>query len=295
MAFTQDELQSLNTILEQKLLTQRRDLELIFDQRLQALRRDLEQRLATVKSDLLHTMSLRLNDQHARTREVLLQKFEAQHAHLIESVEQSLEAQQQQQQQRLEASIERSLAAQLLAIEQIIHQRLPSPIQSAEFFSEYTVEGQPQFDAIEVQTEIPWEELATLVDHALEERMFALQEAVLTALKDLEQVLLKQLQAMHASSSPDSASLSPDTSAGAQASQDSTKNIERLEHLIEAMQVAMTANSSLISNRLYHHQQLPLERAHPAQHTTAQQSSTWQGLDYQHAQSSVTEPSDTDE
>jgi len=30
------------------------------------------------------------------------------------------------------------------------------------------------------------------------------------------------------------------------------------------MQVAMTANHALLSNRLYHHQHLPLERAHPA-------------------------------
>jgi hypothetical protein len=32
---------------------------------------------------------------------------------------------------------------------------------------------------------------------------------------------------------------------------------------MESMQVAMTANHALLSNRLYHHQQLPLERAHP--------------------------------
>lgn len=291
MAFTQDELQSLNTILEQKLSTQRRDLERTFDLRLQALRRDFEQRVTTAKNDLLHTMSLRLNDQHARTREVLLQKFETQHAHLLEVVAQSLEA---QQQQRLEDSIERPLAAQLLAIEQIIQQRLPSPIQSAEFFPEYTVEGQPQFGTIEVQTEIPWEELATLVDHALEERVSVLQETVLTALKDLEQVLLTQLQTMHTPIPRDSASLPSNASAGAQVGQDTTKNIERLEHLIEAMQVAMTANSSLISNRLYHHQQLPLERAHPTKHT-AQQSSALHGLNHRHTRSSFTEPSDTNE
>jgi hypothetical protein len=40
--------------------------------------------------------------------------------------------------------------------------------------------------------------------------------------------------------------------------------IEHLERIIESMQVAMTSNHALLSNRLYHHQQLPLERAHPA-------------------------------
>ena len=40
------------------------------------------------------------------------------------------------------------------------------------------------------------------------------------------------------------------------------QSIEQLEHLIESTQVAMTANHALLSNRLYHHQQLPLERAH---------------------------------
>jgi hypothetical protein len=40
--------------------------------------------------------------------------------------------------------------------------------------------------------------------------------------------------------------------------------IEHLEQIIESMQVAMTSNHALLSNRLYHHQQMPLERAHPA-------------------------------
>jgi hypothetical protein len=39
--------------------------------------------------------------------------------------------------------------------------------------------------------------------------------------------------------------------------------IEHLERIIESMQVAMTSNHALLSNRLFHHQQLPLERAHP--------------------------------
>ena len=46
------------------------------------------------------------------------------------------------------------------------------------------------------------------------------------------------------------------------------QSIEQLERLIESMQVAMTSNHALLAHRLYHHQQLPLERAHPGSHTT---------------------------
>jgi hypothetical protein len=40
--------------------------------------------------------------------------------------------------------------------------------------------------------------------------------------------------------------------------------IEHLEQIVESMQVVMTSNHALLSNRLYHHQQLPFERAHNA-------------------------------
>ncbi|WP_126548403.1 hypothetical protein [Dictyobacter kobayashii] len=295
MAFTQDELQSLNTIMEQKLFTQRRDLERTFDLRLQALRREFEQRVTTVQHDLLRTMSRRLNDQHTRTREVLLQKFESQHTNLIEVLEQNFMAQQQQQQQHFEDSVERSLAAQLLAIEQIIHQRLSIILQSPEFSLGYSAEGQPEFDTIEVQTEIPWEELATLVDRALEERLSSLQDVVLSALKELEQALLANAQTLHATS-PSSEPITQklDSGVDAQASLDTTSNIERLEHLVEAMQVAMTSNSALISNRLYHHQQLPLERAHPAQQPHQPLSNSHK-LNHQSAQPSLTGSSDLNE
>ena len=46
--------------------------------------------------------------------------------------------------------------------------------------------------------------------------------------------------------------------------QEVLRGIDHLERIIESMQVAMTSNLALLSNRLYHHQQLPLERAHPS-------------------------------
>ena len=47
--------------------------------------------------------------------------------------------------------------------------------------------------------------------------------------------------------------------------QEVSKSIQQLERTVEAMQISMTTSSSLLSNRLFHHQQLPLERAHPGQ------------------------------
>lgn len=270
MAFTQDELQSLNTILEQKLLAQRHDLERTFDLRLQALRREFEQRVTTLHHDLARTISQRLTDQHTRTREFLQQKFNSQQTQFVQALEHELEIQQQQQQQRYEDIIERALAAQLLGIEQMMHQRFAATTQDSELTMSYTLEGQPEFDTIEVQTEIPWEELATLVDNTLEERLTSLQKTVLTALKELGQTTQTQITALQLSlpqlsnfANPESLSTSHES---VTATQNATKSIERLEHLIEAMQVAMTSNSAMISNRLYHHQQLPLERAHPSQH-----------------------------
>ncbi len=51
--------------------------------------------------------------------------------------------------------------------------------------------------------------------------------------------------------------------------QEVLRGIDHLERIIESMQVAMTSNHALLSNRLYHHQQLPLERAHASNRTHA--------------------------
>src|SRR6516162_202217 len=98
MSFTQDELQALNAILDQKITGFVGELEQLFDQRMQSLS----------------------------------EKFV-------------------QEQKRLEESIERSFAAQLSSFEQLIN---------------HSASGgdllQTSLDAIEVQTEIPWEDLINL-------------------------------------------------------------------------------------------------------------------------------------
>ena len=46
--------------------------------------------------------------------------------------------------------------------------------------------------------------------------------------------------------------------------QDILTSINQLERIVESMQVAIAANSALFSHRLYYHQNLPIERAHPS-------------------------------
>ncbi len=284
MTFTQDELQSLNTIMEQKLSIQRRDLERTFEQRTQILKREFEQRVTTIQQDLLHTISQRLNDQHSKTRETLLQRIDLQQSRTIQSLDQKFEIQNQQQAQDYKDMLERSLANQLLALEQIVNQRISTSETQNDLLHAYSPDGQSEFDAIEIQTEIPWEELAEMVDRALEERLITLKDSFISSLQTIEQEILQQMHALHATlvqiSSTfrtESTSATIETPAIA-TTQDVLQSIGRLEHLMESLQVAMTSNTSLISNRLYHHQQLPLERAHPAyiaQQTSPSSETKW--------------------
>lgn len=278
MAFTQDELQSLNTIIEQKLSIQRHDLEKTFEQQTQTLKRDFEQHITTLHHDLLRTMSRRMNDQHAKTVDTLLRRVDSQHARTMQSLDQKLERQNQQQARNHKDTLDRSLATQLLAFEQIINQRLPQSEHQSDLALAYAVDGQAEFEAIEVQTEIPWEELAEMVDRALEERLITLKDSFISSLQTIEHEILQQMQALHATLVQISTTFhnDPTTTAAIEApaqatTQDVLQSIDRIERLMESMQVAMTSNTSLISNRLYHHQQLPLERAHPTNpsHQTA--------------------------
>jgi hypothetical protein len=134
----------------------------------------------------------------------------------------------------------------------------------------YSPDEHSEFDAIEIQTEIPWEELADMVDRALEERLITLKDSFISSLQTIEQEILQQMHALHTtlvqiSSTFRTGSIPSTIETPALATtQDVLQSIDRLEHLMESMQVAMTSNTSIISSSLYHHQQLPLERAHPA-------------------------------
>ena len=260
MAFTQDELQSLNTIMEQKLSAQRHELERAFDKRLQGYKREVEQRLVQIQHDMMRAVSRDIKEQNSRFKESLQQVLERQYTRTLQSTVREI----QQQHRHYEDLMERSLAAQLLAFEQLLNQRMAS--SSNDLVSSYIAETLNDFNTIEVQTEIPWEELVELIDQSFDERFNMLKTVLLNALKETERSLLAHMRSLQhgmAGYRQQDGLAGGNTPGHPLYMQEVFASIEQLEHLIEAMQVAMTANSALLSNRLFHHQQQPLERAHP--------------------------------
>jgi hypothetical protein len=212
MSFTQDELQALNAILDQKTAELLSELERLFDQRMHNLRKELEH-----------------------------------------------------QRKRVEESIERSFAVQLLAFEQLAKQhfsasgegRMGESLHSPQHV-DYADQPQASFEAIEVQTEIPWEDLIDLFNKALNEQFTTFDTSLQARLRDLEQEVSSQIQFLRKEQTTASSADSTEVEM-----QDILTNISQLERIVESMQVAMAANSTLLSHRLSHHQRLPMERAHP--------------------------------
>jgi hypothetical protein len=263
MSFTEDELQSFNTILEQRLQAHRREMERVFDQRMNEYRRDLDQRLVNVQQDTLRTLSQKLSEFQGRLETVLSEKLNTQQTHITQTISHDVKESQQQ----LEGSVDRMLAAQLLGIEQLLNQELT--LQLVDEASVRTGVGAPaQLEAIEVQTELPWEDLMEVIGKALDERLSTLNEATQRSLKNLEQYLSVRLHSLR-DEFMRSRGQQTTYDGGITSIQEVLHSIEHLERIIESMQVAMTANHALLSNRLYHHQQLPLERAHPGGHIHA--------------------------
>jgi hypothetical protein len=260
MSFTEDELQSFNTILEQRLVAHRRDLERALDQRLNEYRRELDQRLVTVQVDVQRNVSLKLSDFQIRLETILSEKLNAQPARIIQTFNSDFD----QRQEQFEGKIDRMLAAQLLGIEQLINQ-YSSRHEAGD--SAITTGDPAQLEAIEVQTDLSWEDLMDVIGKALDDRLSTLNDAVQRSLKSLEQYLSVRLHNLR-----DEFLRNQTRVRGHQtlfdenptSIQEVLHGIEHLERIIESLQVAMTSNHALLSNRLYHHQQLPLERAHPA-------------------------------
>ena len=73
MSFTQDELQALNAIFDQKMAVLRRELERTFDQRMQNLRREFEQQLATTLQETLRSLTRRSFEQQHKLRDGIQQ------------------------------------------------------------------------------------------------------------------------------------------------------------------------------------------------------------------------------
>ncbi len=261
MSFTEDELQAFSTILEQKLLAHRREMERVFDQRMNEYRRELDQRLGTVQQDILRSSSQKLSEFQSRLDSVLSEKLNTQQTRITQAISHDVE----QRQQQFEGSIDRMLAAQLLGIEQLLTQQLS--LQTIEDTSITTgVRAPAQLEAIEVQTELPWEDLMDVIGKALDGRLSRINEAIQRSLKNLEQYLSVRLHSLRDEYLHVQRQGQQPFDGSVTTVQEILHAIEHLERIIESMQVAMTANHALLSNRLFHHQQLPLERAHPGNH-----------------------------
>lgn len=257
MSFTEDELQSFNAILDQRLAAHLRETERIIDERVYEFRRDIEQRILAVQQDTIRKLAQKVSDYQNVVDAVLNEKFRTQQKSMAEITSQDAE----QRQQQFENSVDRMLAAQLLGIEQLLSQQLAA--QSLDESMLQVGASPAQLEAIEVQTDLPWEDLMDVIGKALDERFAILNDAMQRTVKNLEQYLSVRLHSLRDEflrGQPHP----PSYNGNMTNIQEVLHGIEHLERIIESMQVAMTANNALLSNRLYHHQQLPLERAHPS-------------------------------
>lgn len=273
MSFTADELQSFNDILDKKLSVHRLEMERVFDQRIQTLRRELDRRLSILQQEIIQTLTQRQAEQQRGLQNALGQKLNSQQLNISQAVDTEIRQRQQQQLPQIENLIDRALAAQLLAIEELLNQRFSTQILGEPGVQ--ASEHSPHFEAIEVQTELPWEDLIDIFGKALDERFARLNEMNQATMSNWEQYLSAQLRTLQTQIQDRALQIrhTQAYSGNLTSMQEVFQSIEQLERIIESMQVAMTANHALLSNRLYHHQQLPLERAHMSPRSPASSAS----------------------
>jgi hypothetical protein len=272
MSFTADEIQSLNDILDRKLTAHRREMERAFDQRIQTLRHDIGRHLNTAQLEIITNVTQKLADEQRKMQTNLGQKLNAQEHDITQTVGNEMRHQVQQLQPQLEGVVDRALAAQFLAIEGLLNQRFVLPPLDDAGTDVQVGERPAHFEAIEVQTELPWEDLIDIFGKALDERFANLNRSTQESMRNWEQYLALQLRLLQSKLHDEMVHVrQPQAYSGNLTSmQEVFQSIEHLERIIESLQVAMTANHALLSNRLYHHQQLPLERAHGSQQPTNQ-------------------------
>jgi hypothetical protein len=257
MSFTEDELQAFNSILERRFTTHRQEMEQALDQRLNVLRHEVDRRLASLHQEVVSGLKQFMTGDGIKSGIDISTKLDIQHAQIVRMFDQKTK----QQQQYVEETVDRMLAAQLLGMEQLLNQHEPLHGLEAEALVQSL---QPQLEAIEVQTELPWEDLAKVMGKALDERLASLTSSLQHSVANLEQYLMLYLQNLREELAHDQTPRQVYNSSlnGVSSVQEVLEGMTHLERVVESMQVAMTANHALLSNRLYHHQQLPLERAH---------------------------------
>lgn len=253
MSFTEDELQAFNSILEQRFAALRQEIEQVIDQRLTSFRQETEQRFVFLQEEICRTVRQAMVHPGERAKDGLTEQLREQQNQLAHTVNREAE----QKARQVEATIDRMLAAQLLGIEQLLSRQQET--------SSLVQQLPQQLGAIEVQTELSWEDLAEVLGKVLDERLVTLSNAFQHSVKELEQYLAMRLRGLQDEiiQSQDHGHTYNGQTGSSTSVQDVLSGIEHLDRVMESMQVAMTANHALLSNRLYHHQQLPLERAHP--------------------------------
>lgn len=259
MSFTEEELRSFNSILEQRLSAHRSEVERMLDQRLHTLRREFDQRLIAVQQEIIRALVQKHAEQQSMLNHVMNQKFSLQQSDVTRLVGKELE----RKQVHLSELVDQTMATQLLSIEQLLNQYFSTQEGDGAALSP---EQASRFETIEVQTDLPWDELLDMFSKALDERFATLKESMQAAIKDEEVHLSARFHALLSQIRHEYTPVQPQPYLGNLTTlQEVFNSIEQLERIIESMQIAMTNGHALLANRLYHHQQLSLERAHPAQ------------------------------
>src|SRR5947209_6969834 len=233
MSFTADELQSFNDILDKKLSVHRLEMERVFDQRLQTLRRELDRRLSIFQQEIIQTLTQRQSEQQRSLQNALNQKLNTQQLNISHAIDNEFRQRQQQQLPQIESLVDRALAAQLLAIEELLNQRFST--QTLEESGVQVPERPPHFEAIEVQTELPWEDLIDIFGKVLDERFALLNESTQSAMRHLEQYFVAQMRSMQTQlQNITSHNRQPQTHSGNITNmQEVFQSIEQLERIIE--------------------------------------------------------------
>lgn len=179
-----------------------------------------------------------------------------------------LEQRLQAHRSEMEHSIDQKLARQMQSIEELLNQHLQQLARASQDEAALDIRpnGHQPLEAIEVQTELPLEDLAGVIGQALDARLSALNNETRRLIDTMEEHLAGRLHSMQ-SELIQSQPLQSQTAAqdGNDSSvHDLLRGVDHLERVIESLQVVMTANHALLSDRLYSHQQQPPERAHAA-------------------------------
>lgn len=191
MSFTEDELQAFNSILEQRFAIHRQEMEQALDQHLKNFWQDVNQQLIALSQDMVKKLKQELAEEEKQWEVSLATRFDTQQIQIAQTLNQDAD----QKRQHIEATIEQGLAAQLGSIEQALKQRVSVSLSARDI--EVLIQSmRSQLEAIELQTELPWEDLAEAIGKALDSRLASLDALIQRSVTNMEQYLALRLQGL---------------------------------------------------------------------------------------------------